>query len=91
MTSVEAAELLKKSLVSIITRTEAQKLAEAIANDPSLAKFIDIPLTKVIFCIHIIFIFITYISKSLYVLICLKIQSLSAHCIIRSRNLQISV
>ncbi|OZC09992.1 hypothetical protein X798_03098 [Onchocerca flexuosa] len=46
MTSVEVAELLKKSLVSIITRTEAQKLAEAIAKDPSLAKFIDIPLTK---------------------------------------------
>ncbi|KAL3982179.1 hypothetical protein ACH3XW_46140 [Acanthocheilonema viteae] len=46
MTSVEAAELLKKSLVSIITRTEAQKLAEAIAKDPSLAELIDIPLTK---------------------------------------------
>ncbi|VDK67431.1 unnamed protein product [Onchocerca ochengi] len=46
MTSTEVAELLKKSLVSIITRTEAQKLAEAIAKDPSLAKFVDIPLTK---------------------------------------------
>ncbi|CAG9537536.1 unnamed protein product [Cercopithifilaria johnstoni] len=46
MTSVEAIELLKKSLVSIITRTEAQKLAEAIAKDPSLAKYIDIPLSK---------------------------------------------
>lgn len=50
MTSVEATEILKKSLGSIIARTEAQKLAEAIAKDPSLAKFIDIPVTKVIFC-----------------------------------------
>uniref|UniRef100_A0AAF5PHB3 CCR4-NOT transcription complex subunit 11 n=1 Tax=Wuchereria bancrofti TaxID=6293 RepID=A0AAF5PHB3_WUCBA len=46
MTCEEATELLKKSLVSIIARTEAQRLAEAIAQDPSLAKFIDIPLTK---------------------------------------------
>ncbi|VDK81980.1 unnamed protein product [Litomosoides sigmodontis] len=46
LTSVEATELLKKSLVSIIARTEAQKLSEAIAKDPSLAKFIDIPVTK---------------------------------------------
>ncbi|EFO26136.2 hypothetical protein LOAG_02353 [Loa loa] len=46
LTSEEAVELLKKSLVSIITRTEAQKLAEAIAQDTSLAKIIDIPLTK---------------------------------------------
>uniref|UniRef100_A0A8R1TUS6 CCR4-NOT transcription complex subunit 11 n=1 Tax=Onchocerca volvulus TaxID=6282 RepID=A0A8R1TUS6_ONCVO len=52
MTSTEVAELLKKSLVSIITRTEAQKLAEAIAKDPSLAKFVDIPLTKVAFYVH---------------------------------------
>uniref|UniRef100_A0A915PYM2 CCR4-NOT transcription complex subunit 11 n=1 Tax=Setaria digitata TaxID=48799 RepID=A0A915PYM2_9BILA len=46
ITSVEAAELLKKSLVSIITRTDAQKLADAIAKDPSLVKLIDIPLAK---------------------------------------------
>ncbi|VIO86720.1 Uncharacterized protein BM_BM11015 [Brugia malayi] len=46
MTCEEATELLKKSLVSIIARTEAQRLAEAIAQDPSLAKFVDIPLTK---------------------------------------------
>lgn len=64
MTSTEAAELLKKSLVSIITRTEAQKLAEAIAKDPSLAKFIDIPLTKVTFYVHVTLIFNLCISKS---------------------------
>lgn len=48
LTSPEAAELLKKSLVSIIARNEAQKIAEAIVKDPSLAKIVDIPLNKVI-------------------------------------------
>ncbi|VDN02740.1 unnamed protein product [Thelazia callipaeda] len=46
LSTAEAAELLKKSLVSIITRTDSQKLTEAIAKDPSLTKIVDIPLTK---------------------------------------------
>lgn len=64
MTSEEGAELLKKSLVSVIARTEAQRLAEAIANDPSLVKFIDIPITEVVFCVYFHSVFQPlYISK----------------------------
>lgn len=48
LTHAEAVELMKKSLVSVIARTEAQRLSEAIAADGSIAEVVDIPISQVI-------------------------------------------
>lgn len=42
-----AIELLKKALGTVIARTDAQKLADAIAADPTIADIVDIPFEKV--------------------------------------------
>ncbi|VDN52715.1 unnamed protein product [Dracunculus medinensis] len=41
-----AIELLKKALGTVIARTDAQKLADAIAADPTIADIVDIPFEK---------------------------------------------
>uniref|UniRef100_F1KYV8 CCR4-NOT transcription complex subunit 11 n=1 Tax=Ascaris suum TaxID=6253 RepID=F1KYV8_ASCSU len=46
LTHAEAVELMKKSLVSVIARTEAQRLSEAIAADGSIAEVVDIPISQ---------------------------------------------
>uniref|UniRef100_A0A915BEZ5 CCR4-NOT transcription complex subunit 11 n=2 Tax=Parascaris univalens TaxID=6257 RepID=A0A915BEZ5_PARUN len=46
LTHTEAVELMKKSLVSVIARTEAQRLSEAIAADASIAEVVDIPISQ---------------------------------------------
>ncbi|KHN82118.1 CCR4-NOT transcription complex subunit 11 [Toxocara canis] len=46
LTHAEAVELMKKSLVSVIARTEAQRLSEAIAADDSITDMVDMPISQ---------------------------------------------
>ncbi|VDK53173.1 unnamed protein product [Anisakis simplex] len=46
LTHAEAVELVKKSLVSVLGRIEAQRLSEAIAADGSVADLVNIPITQ---------------------------------------------